>query len=136
MEEFAPPASSRNSTLALSTSIDSNRFLGGLIVPDLGDLDDAQELIPVIALPGQLGPRWRNGAREDWRRLCAAVLVDAVETLQRPLPGKRSNAKVETLAWFAAPDAEVSIKLRDVCDGLGLDIGRVQKAARWAATFR
>jgi hypothetical protein len=40
------------------------------------------------------------------------------------------------MRWFTAPDAEVSINPRDVCDGLGLDIGRVQKAARRAATFR
>jgi hypothetical protein len=48
--------------------------------------------------------------------------------VRRPTPGRPWERNVdETLRWFNDPDAAVLVNLRDCCDGLGLDVVKVQR---------
>jgi hypothetical protein len=70
-------------------------------------------------------------ANLNWRRLCAATLLSAVECLQRSLLGKsRKGSQAEAIAWFATPDLDVVMKLRTVCAALSLSVARVQVVGR------
>jgi hypothetical protein len=67
------------------------------------------------------------------QRLLLEVLLNAFETLQYPplgQPKRFETTQREARVWFEAPDADVAINLGDCCDGLNLDVGEVQRAAR------
>jgi hypothetical protein len=108
-----------------------NHLTGGLVVADLGIVDDHPLLMSDPLLPLQRGRRWRNAKDEDWRRLCSAVLLGAAECLQRPLAGIPSMApRREALASFDRPGMPVTLNLRTCCLALDLDVAIVQMAAR------
>jgi len=104
---------------------------GGIDFGDPVDRDDEDRpVVPFVVLPSQ----WRQKESElcGCKRLLVGILTDAFLTLQRPQPGKWGRFELtrqEAVEWFTAPDAEVSVNLRDVVDGLGLDLGRIQGAA-------
>jgi len=105
--------------------VNADRFLGGLVLPDV---DWEQETEPFTLLPSQRPDRESCGCK----KLLAAVLADAFQSLTRPPPGlshRFEKTRRETLQWFSKPDAAVKVSLRAVCDGLGLDVGKVQAAA-------
>jgi hypothetical protein len=101
---------------------------GGLLL-QLPPIDWWEQTEPLTLLPSQTR---REPELCSCRKLVAAVLADAYLAITRPPPGQAhrfERTRRETLAWFAVPDAEVSVNLRDCCEGLGLDVGRMQKAA-------
>jgi hypothetical protein len=88
--------------------------------------------IPDILTPAQWRPT--RGLYEcGCQRLLFEVLLNALDTLQYPPLGQPKSFETtrrEARLWFEAPDADVAINLRDCCDGLNLEVGKVQRAAR------
>ena len=129
MEEFSAPATRRKLDPRLLNADRFDRFLGGLVVPQVGNLDEQELLVPEVVLPGQLEAAPVSPELEGWRRLCSAILLDAIRSLHRTpsrrLPGQRD----EVLQWFRDADAPVTVNLGDCCSALGLDVGRVQARA-------
>jgi hypothetical protein len=108
---------------------------GGIDVLPIG-WDEAGPTIPLILLPSQLRPDCKL-CECGCQRLMLEVLIDAFDALQRPPPGRPFEfTRNETLAWFAAPDMDVTVNLRDCVEALGLDLRRVQRTARKLAAGR
>src|SRR5262249_6672170 len=87
-------------------------------------------LASYCVVPGQVDRRPRTALEQSWRRLCAAVLLDAALSLRRPYPGRPDAAQAarrEAAAWLMAPDVPVAVNLRDCCAALGLSPRSVQR---------
>ncbi|HKD69191.1 MAG TPA: hypothetical protein VKB84_20290, partial [Candidatus Binataceae bacterium] len=129
VEEFTAPTTRRKLDPRLLNADRFDRFLGGLVVPQVGNLDEHELLVPEVVLPGQLEAAPVSPEAEEWKRLCSAVLLDAIRSINRTpsrrLPGQRD----EVLRWFRDADAPVVMNLNDCCSALGLDVGRVQREA-------
>jgi hypothetical protein len=71
----------------------------------------------------------------EWRCLCRAVLCDALWRLRPRHSSVGGDKSAETGRWFADPDLDVAINLRDVCDALSLGdpVSVSRTALRWAA---
>src|SRR5262245_40179118 len=83
-------------------------------IPDAGwiDADDYDRLASYCVVPGQVDRRPRTALEQSWRRLCAAVLLDAALSLRRPYPGRPDAAQAarrEAAAWLMAPDVPVAV---------------------------
>jgi hypothetical protein len=102
-------------------------------MPNTGwiDPDDYDRLVPYCVVPGQITRRPPTPLEQSWRRLCAAVLLDAILVLRRPFPGRTDltlAARLQARQWLMAPDAPVTINLRDCCAAMGISLRRVQRA--------
>ena len=90
-----------------SAVVDSQ--LGGLVVPPVF-IDSDPAIANDNLLPCQQPWRWALDPRAAaWRRLCCAVLDGAIFDSRR-----RDRRRSDALAWFAAPDAAITVNLRVV----------------------
>jgi hypothetical protein len=87
-------------------------------------LREMRMLEPFIILPSQVLDLLRRRTLDGEKRLCLAVLTDALVCFQRYLsatdPRERRQYQ-EAEAWIMAQDRRWPFSFENVCDALGLD---------------
>jgi len=104
VEEFTPPVQRRKVDPRAVGADTLNYLTGGLVVPHAEWWDpeklDHQLLIPDAFSPCQQAARRFDEDAESWRRLHAALLIDALDALAKPHTAKGRKHQDEAIAWF------------------------------------
>src|SRR5215470_6066738 len=74
--------------------------LGGMRLPDIGNIDDHPLVVPDQLLPAQWPGRRFDEDAEAWKRLHAAVLIGALDDLAKPTSKRAEQDQRTAIDWL------------------------------------